>query len=49
MNDVEQIRVVDSAMKEKWKNLEISQQGNTKVRHPYHHGVYTINCFNILG
>ena len=31
MNDVEQIRVVDSAMKEKWKNLEVSQMESTKV------------------
>ena len=31
VNDVEQIRVVDSAMKEKWRSLEGSQLANTKV------------------
>ena len=31
MNDVEQIRVVDTTMKEKWKNLEITKPADKNI------------------
>jgi len=44
VNDVEQIRVVDATMKEKWKNLQVSQpSGNNNVCRIM---IYVIICIN---